>query len=455
MYLESWIHRTIKEAFEKDAEYRRFAEKSTLGHITRSDIETYQAFRLRRMLRYCREKSTFYRDMMQMVPVAPEDIHNSGDLARLPFTEPYHLAESPYRFLCVSQAEIARPYTFVTTGTTGPKKKVFWTQGDIDLITDFMAAGIGTVADSGDVVLILLPDGRPNSQAHLLYKGVEQLGATPVMADPDLRAEELLKIIQDCHCSVIFGYTRKLFRLTKELQSQHDLRACGVRILFLASEYLPKAMRQELQQAWQCSVRTHYGLTEMGLGVAVECEAGDGYHFNEADLFLEVINPQTGKIAPAGEEGELVFTTLTRQGMPLLRYRTHDLSRVITEPCPCGATSLLKIDQVKKRLETITVIGDGDEMYPALFDDVLFDIPAVMDYQVIVTREEGKDRLEFKVELVSEAKEISEISQKLSATPVIAKNVAAGKMAPPGVELTAPGALQTVSRTKKMILDRR
>jgi phenylacetate-coenzyme A ligase PaaK-like adenylate-forming protein len=214
-------------------------------------------------------------------------------------------------------------------------------------------------------------------------------------------------------------------------------------------------MRQELQQAWQCSVRTHYGLTEMGLGVAVECEAGDGYHFNEADLFLEVINPQTGKIAPAGEEGELVFTTLTRQGMPLLRYRTHDLSRVITEPCPCGATSLLKIDQVKKRLETITVIGDGDEMYPALFDDVLFDIPAVMDYQVIVTREEGKDRLEFKVELVSEAKEISEISQKLSATPVIAKNVAAGKMAPPGVELTAPGALQTVSRTKKMILDRR
>ena len=148
-------------------------------------------------------------------------------------------------------------------------------------------------------------------------------------------------------------------------------------------------MRQELKRIWNCDIRTHYGLTEMGLGVAVECEAQDGYHFNEADLVLEIVHPETGAPVPAGEEGEMVFTTLTREAMPLVRYRTHDLSRLIREPCTCGAASLLKIDTVKKRLESIATVGDGDEIYPSLFDDVLFEIPGVVDYQVIATREGG------------------------------------------------------------------
>ncbi len=455
MYLESWIHYVIKKEFERDPEFRRFLKKGSLEQVTRADVEAYQAYRLRRILRYCREKSTFYRDQLRAISVEPDDIRDLRDLALLPFTEPFHLAESPYRFLCISQAEIARPYTFVTSGTTGPKKKIFWTYSDIDRITDFMAAGMGTVADSGDIVLILLPDGRPNSQADLLYKGVKKLGATPVAANPDLDGEEFLKIVRDTHCTVIFGYTRKLFRLTKDLQLKHDLSACGVRVLFLASEYLPPPMRAQFGRIWNCSVRTHYGLTEMGLGVAVECEACDGYHFNEADLLLEVVNPQTGELVPAGEEGELVFTTLVREGMPLLRYRSHDLSRLIKYPCPCGATSLLKISHVKKRLETIAIIGDGDEMYPALFDDVLYGIPSLIDYQVIVTREEEKDRLDFKVELLPDSKALPEIEKRLLSAPIIGKNVAAGKMARPRIEPAERGSLQSLSRAKKMILDRR
>ena len=298
MYLESWIHSIIKTALARDAEYRRFANKSSLVSVARADVRTYQDFKLRQILRYCREKSTFYRDLFQTASVEPDDIRGSGDLAKLPFTEPYHIAENAYRFLCTSQAEVARPYTFVTSGTTGPQKKIFWTQRDLDRIIDFMAAGIGTVADVGDTVLILLPDGRPNSQADLLFKGVKKLGATPVVANIDLSAQELLRVIDESGCTVIFGFTRKLFRLSKELQLQCNLREKGVKVLFLASEYLPAAMRQYLQQTWDCEVRTHYGLTEMGLGVAVECEACNGYHFNEADLLLEVINPRTGELSP-------------------------------------------------------------------------------------------------------------------------------------------------------------
>jgi phenylacetate-coenzyme A ligase PaaK-like adenylate-forming protein len=230
----------------------------------------------------------------------------------------------------------------------------------------------------------------------------------------------------------------------------------GVKVLFLAAEYLPDARRQELQKIWDCRVHTHYGLTEMGLGVAVECEARNGYHFNEADLLLEIVDPRTGKPVAAGHEGELVFTTLNREAMPLIRYRTHDISRLIVEPCPCGAASLLRIDKVKKRLESIVTLGSGDAMYPALFDDVLFEVPGLIDYQVVVSSVEGMDRLDFKIEMIGEcADRISEIKKKLLSAPLIAKNLAAGRMKEPGLELAGFGALQSAGRAKKMIVDRR
>jgi len=115
----------------------------------------------------------------------------------------------------------------------------------------------------------------------------------------------------------------------------------------------------------------------------------------------------------------------------------------------------LKFDKVKKRLETIAIIGDGDEMYPALFDDVLFEIPDLVDYQVIVTGADGRDRLDFRIELISDRKPIPEIAQKLLSAPIIEKNIAAGKMLPPRIELVEPGSLQLIGRAKKMILDRR
>jgi phenylacetate-CoA ligase len=456
VYIEYWLHKILKTLFKSDAAYRHFTRKNSLDRIARADVETYQIYRLRRILQYAYENSSFYLELFRSAGLKPEDIRNPGDLPKLPLTEPRHLSEVPYRFLCTSQAEIARPYTFVTSGTTGPQKKVFWTSGDLERIIDFMAAGIGTVATKKDVVQIILPDGRPNSQAELLYKGVKKFGATPVVSDVDLDARGFLSAIEQFHSTVIFGYTRSLFRLSKELQLQKDVSGKGIKILFLAAEYLPDAMRNDLEQIWNCRVHTHYGLTEMGLGVAVECSAMNGYHFNEADLLVEIINPRTGEPAGKGEEGELVFTTLNNEAMPLIRYRTHDISRLIEESCPCGAATLLKIDKVKKRLESIIAIGDGYEMYPALFDDVLFEVPGLIDYQVLVTGEGNRDRLDFKIEMIEEREDrISEIKLKLLSAPIIAKNIAAGKMVEPRIETVAWGALKTVGRAKKMIVDRR
>jgi phenylacetate-CoA ligase len=456
MQLESWVFDVINANLAGDEEFRLFAGKNALTHPARSDVETYQLFMLRRTLRYCYANSAFYRRLFHSAGAPSEDIRTLEDLRQFPFTEPRHLSESPYQFLCTSQSAIARPYTFITSGTTGPKKKIFWTQTDLNRITDFMAAGIATVAHPGETVLILLPDGKPNSQADLLRQGVLKMGAMPAIANSDLSANELLSAVEETRCSVIFGYTRKMFRLSVELAQSRNLRGRGVKVLFLAAEYLPPAMRQQLKSIWNCDIRTHYGLTEMGLGVAVECEAQNGFHFNEPDLLLEVVNPETGEPVPPGEEGELVFTTLTREAMPLIRYRTHDLSRIISRTCPCGTSSLLKIDIVNKRLESIATIGDGDLIHPASFDDVLFEIPGLLDYQLILTQRGARDLLHFKIEMApGPPVAISQIREKLLASPLIARNLLTQAILEPAIELVDSGGLQSVGRAKKMIIDRR
>jgi phenylacetate-CoA ligase len=440
LYLERWTHEIVKAALG-------------IERVTRTDLEDYQFRSLRRTLEYAYGKSSFYRTLFDDAGILPDDVRCPADLSRIPLTEPHHISEKPYRFLCVSQAQVARPYSFVTSGTTGPRKKVFWSRGDLDRIIEFMAAGIATVASFEDVVQIMLADGRPYSQADLLYKGVEKLGITPVLAAPDLGAEEHFSIIESAHSTVLFGYTGRIFRLSKELQGKRNLSAAGVKTIFTAGEYLPDAMRQELQRIWHCPVHTHYGLTEMGLGVAIECEARSGYHFNEAGLLLEVINPVTGEAVAEGEEGELVFTTLTREAMPLIRYRTHDISRLVPEPCPCGSTTLLKIDSVRKRIESIVTLDGGDEIYPSLFDDVLFAVPGLIDYQVVLTKHDGKEHLELTVEMSSkDAAVLPDIHRNLLRVKPIARSVAGGRMIEPTIHC---GVLQPTGRAKKLLVDNR
>lgn len=453
-HLESWLHGIIEDNWETDPDFRRFSGRNSTHPVTRSGVEAYRDYRLRRTLQYTYKNSDFYREQFERARLKPYDITGFEDLVKFPLTEPRHLAEFPYRFLCTSQAAVARPCIFVTSGTTGPQKEIFWSQWDLEKITDFMAAGIGTVATRDDTIQILLFDGRPYSQADLLRRGVDKHGARPVVSGAAASSEEQMKILDEVRSTVLFGYTGQLYRISKELQPGHDLRSKGVKTLFLAGEYLPAARRRELEGIWNCRVRTHYGLTEMGLGVAVECDAGDGYHFNEADLLLEIIDPVTGERLKPGEEGEMVFTTLTREAMPLIRYRTHDLSRLIDRPCPCGASSMLKFDAVRKRLESVVTLRNGAEMYPALFDDHLFSIEGVIDYRVILLRHGSLERLDFEIETTSDSDNLLEsIRRKLLSAPVITGNRDAGNMSEPRVKLVSMGALKAADRAKKMIVD--
>jgi phenylacetate-CoA ligase len=244
--------------------------------------------------------------------------------------------------------------------------------------------------------------------------------------------------------------------MSKELQSDHDLRALGIRVLFLAGEYVPQTRREELESIWGCSVRTHYGLTEMGLGVAVECDDGDGFHFNEADLSLEIIQPETGQRVLPGVEGELVFTTLTRQAMPLIRYRTRDISSFIDKPCRCGAASLKKIAAVKKRIDAIVKLGNGSELYPTLIDERLCALGEVLDYTAKLSRENFRERLELTVEVEEGSRELQgRIQTALHQIPALANSMSEGCMDAPVIRMVPRGHLKPAERAKKLILDAR
>ena len=165
-----------------------------------------------------------------------------------------------------------------------------------------------------------------------------------------------------------------------------------------------------------------------------------------------VIEPETGQTLNEGEEGELVFTTLNREAMPLIRYRTHDLSRLITGRCSCGAI-LKRIDKVTRRIESIIRLGEEDEIYPALFDDVLYQIPEVIDYQATLDKKGSQDCLVIRVEMIKGMS--GRVEDAISSLAPIQRNLEAGSMAKPEVQIVAQGTLTKVSRAKKLISDRR
>ena len=452
--LQESLSKILKQRIRETPEYRKHVAKKSLGKITRGDLEDFQLFQLQNTLHYVYDKSLFYRELFSKKGIEPGEVRSLADLAKLPLTEPKEFAETPLRFLCVPLGEVTRVITFTSSGTTGPQKRISFSEKDIDVMTDFMAAGMSVVATSDDVVQIMLPKGMVLGQSDLLTRGVEKMGATPVVTGIEPTSEEQIQAIERHGSTVLFCETLRLNRITVAAKNNHDLTKLGVKALFLTSNYLSDSMRANLQSAWNCEVFTHYGLTEMGLGVAVECPAHNGYHFNEIDLIAEIINPETGEVLPDGQEGELVFTTLTREAMPLIRYRTHDISRLSAKPCECGITALKKLDRVTRRLESVVRIGEGDEIYPALFDEALYTIPDIVGYEVSVNKDGVKDSLTFQVEIARKGATVEELARKvILKVPPVQKNVKLGKMTIPEIQLVTLGSLRKSTRAKKLIKD--
>ncbi len=462
MFLEEWIHNRIRQEAKENPECRQYLAKGDLKNITSKVIEDFQLFKLRKTLNYACQESVFYRELFREHGINPSDVKCLADLPKLPFTTPANLAEVPYKILSVSLTRVGRVFTRVTSGTSGQPKKVFFTGNDLEIITDGMAAIMNTalssagLASRGCVVQIFLANGTSMSQVSLVARGVEKMGGLPIAGDITADVDEQIEAIERAKPAMLMGSASRIYRITQEARQCHNLANIGVNIIFITSEYLPLSMRRNLEAFWEAEVYHHYGMTEAGLAMAIECQAHDGFHFNEADFLFEVVDPATGEVLKEGEEGELVFTTLSREGMPLIRYRTGDISRLVRDPCKCGAFTLGRIGTITKRVSSVAEIGEGKQIYPALFDDVLCAFPNLTDYRVHLAKDGDKDCLICKVELTKkEAKLEGKLAQAILNIAPIRESVEAGWLTRPRVEFAEPGEIKRAGRVKQRIVDNR
>jgi len=392
---EQWIHSKINTASQP---------------LTREALDAYQLEKLRETVEICLERSPFYHRHLK--GFSSRQIATLNDLSDFPFTTSQDIRDNSLQFLCVSQDKIQRVVTLQTSGTTGNPKRLYFTRQDLELSIDFFAHAMSAFVQTGEKVLILLPGEKPDSAGDLIAKGLERIQVKGlihgIVKDPARTAEEI-KIRQPV---CLIGIPTQVLRLART----QDIPRGIIRNIILTTDYVPLAIVRALEEIWDCQVFNHYGMTEMGLGGGIECEvrgSGSGVrgektrpylspltsypepliHFREADLYVEIIDPDTGDPKQDGEFGEIVFTTLTRNGMPLIRYRTGDMSRFLSEPCSCG-TFLKRLERVQGRFSNRIQLG-ADILSMADLDEALFPIPTLLDYQAAITQENHKPALQI------------------------------------------------------------
>jgi len=359
------------------------------GVLTRNHLEAYQLQKLREVVALARKESPFYRDLL--AGVGDLGVENLEAFTRLPFTTPDDVRTHGMKMLCTSLDEIERIVTLQTSGTTGAAKRVFFTVADLELTVDFFRHGMATMVQAGATVIIFLPGERPDSVGDLLSRALTSMGVKTVVWGPvrDLPAARAEILRHESPCLV--GIPTQILALARDA-GREMIPQGWVSSVLLSTDYVPTAIEEELERMWGCRVFSHYGLTETGLGGGVECQAEDGYHLREADLYTEIVDPGTGQPVADGRPGEVVFTTLTRQGMPLLRYRTGDLARILPAPCPCG-TVLKRLGRVQGRIAATLRLQQGFRLGMAVLDEALFPIAGVLNFTAEVIETAGQDQL--------------------------------------------------------------
>jgi phenylacetate-coenzyme A ligase PaaK-like adenylate-forming protein len=436
--LEAWIRE--KAQIGHDLTGRSFTEA----------LEDYQLHRVNEVINYARCNSPFYRRHLASLPVASLSV--LSDIAHIPFTTALDIAKDPFSFLAVPQDEIARIVTLRTSGSTGEAKRLFFTEGDLELTVDFFHHGMSTLVRPGQRVGILLPGERPDSVGDLLARGlrrmdVQALAYGPV-TDPLHAAEAIASF--GAHCLV--GIPTQVHAVARS-RAGAVIRTGSIESVLLSTDYVPRAIANTLEEVWSCRVFTHYGMTEMGLGGGVECEALVGYHLREADFYFEVVDHETGEACPDGNIGEVVFTTLTRQGMPLLRYRTGDIARMITQACPCGSV-LKRMDYVRGRWNGLVRLDTDCTLRISEMDEVLFRLPGLLDYRATVSKGNGgKFRLHIDIYSADGGNPTErEVLQCLTRVDAIRKAIVRGNMETPTVRFSADGRWTTTGVSKRKIV---
>jgi phenylacetate-coenzyme A ligase PaaK-like adenylate-forming protein len=436
--LEAWIRE--KAHIDRDLTGRPFVEA----------LKDYQLQRVNEVIDYARRKSPFYRRHLASLPVARLSV--LSDIAQIPFTTPSDIANDPFSFLAVRQDDIARIVTLRTSGSTGEAKRLFFTEGDLELTIDFYHHGMSTLVRPGQRVAIFFPGEIPYSIGDLLFQGLQRMNVQALvygLVKNPLNAAEAIASF-GAHC--IVGIPTQVLAVACS-PAGAAIGKGSIESVLLSADYVPRALAETLEEVWGCRVFAHYAMTEMGHGGGVECEALAGYHLREADIYFEVVDYETGEVCPDGEIGEVVFTTLTRQGMPLVRYRTGDIARMITQPCFCGSV-LRRMDYVRGRWNGLVRLDTDCTLTVYEMDEALFRLRGLLDYRATVSKgTDGRFRLHIDMHSAEDGSPMDrEVFQCLNEVDAIRKAVARGILETPTVRFSAEGLWTPSSALKRKIV---
>lgn len=334
--------------------------------LNRQELEQRQLTMMNQLLVWCKTNSSYYQDY-------PKQLQSLQDLQKLPFITAETVAQQGTQMVCLSQSEISRVVTMQTSGTSGCSKRLYFSQADQQLTIDFFACGLSEMNQAGDRCLILMPGNRPGGMNDLIQQALYKIQAVPITCSNDCTFAEIAALLHREQVTTMVGSPVQILSLARYLK-HYGLPHC-IQAVLVSSDYLAETVRKAIEQSLSCTVFDHYGITEGGLGFSIECKAHQGLHIRENDLLVEIIHPKTGEVVPDGQWGELVFTTLTRRAMPLIRYRTGDKARLLAEACACGSV-IKRMDKIAGRIQQL----QDAYCMPAL-DEVILQIPQVLDYQ--------------------------------------------------------------------------
>jgi phenylacetate-CoA ligase len=367
--------------------------------LPREVLEALQLKRLKQVVQRVYHTVGFYRRVFDEAGVTPDDIKTLDDLKRFPFTSKQDLRDNyPFGMFAVPMSSVVRLHA--SSGTTGRSTVVGYTKRDIDTWSELMArCFVAAGLTKNDIIHNAYGYGLFTGGLGAHY-GAEKLGASVIPMSGGNTKRQIM-ILQDFGPTAICCTPSYALNLAEQGKAMGiDMRSLKLRVGIFGAEPWSEKMRQEIENVLGIKALNIFGLSEiMGPGVAMEClEGRHGMHIFEDHFLVETINPETGEVLPPGEEGELVFTTITKEAFPLVRYRTRDLSRLITEPCRCGRT-LHRMDRVMGRSDDMLIIR-GVNVFPSQIEAILLAIKGVEPhYQLIVDRAGNLDTLEIQVEV--------------------------------------------------------
>ncbi len=388
--------------------------------LPRVGLESIQLKRLQRLVARVYEKVKPYRQKMDAAGIKPEDIKSLADLSKLPFTYKDDLRDNyPFGLFTVPLDEVVRVHA--SSGTTGKSTVVGYTEADIKLWSGVMARAFCCAgAHSGDMVHNAYGYGLFTGGLGAHY-GAERLGATVIPVSGG-NTKRQINIMRDFGSTVLMATPSYALNLADAMEEMDvDPSSLSLKVGIFGAEPWSENMREEVERKLNLKAVDIYGLSEIiGPGVAMEClKSSGGMHIFEDHFLPEIIDPDTGEVLPPGEKGELVFTTLTKEAFPLIRYRTKDISRLMYETCSCGRT-LVRMEKVTGRTDDMLIIR-GVNVFPSQVEHVLMGIDGVEPhYQIVVEREGNMDTMQVLVEVSEnifsdEIRVLERLSKKIKA----------------------------------------